>query len=226
MCGRFAQVESRQDFFDTLGLTPDDVPFDPSPIGRYNVAPGTPVLILSYLEGSYHFAPVHWGYKPAWWEKRALINARSETAATGRMFKPLWQTGRVIVPATGWFEWKRDGDIKQPYFIHHRRGTPVFFAALGHAPFDRDDAAQGFVIVTAASDKGLVDIHDRMPMVLKPAAALEWLHADTTPEEANALAKNETLPLKDFYWHPVSKKVGSVRHQSADVIDKIDDPLL
>jgi len=226
MCGRFAQVESRQDFFGTLGLTPSDVLFEPSPVGRYIVAPGTPVLILSHQNGNYHFDPVHWGYKPAWWDKPALINARGETAATGRMFKPLWQTGRAIVPATGWFEWKRDGDIKQPYFIHHRRGTPLFFAALGHAPFDGEDAAQGFVIVTAASDKGLVDIHDRMPVVLRPEAALSWLNPDTTPDKASALAKKQTLPLDDFVWHPVSKKVGSVRNHAAGLIQKIDDPLL
>lgn len=51
--------------------------------------------------------PVFWGYAPGWWDKPPLINARVETAATSRMFKPLWQHGRVICFADGWFEWKK-----------------------------------------------------------------------------------------------------------------------
>lgn len=54
--------------------------------------------------------PVFWGYAPGWWDKPPLINARVETAATSRMFKPLWQHGRVICFADGWFEWKKEGD--------------------------------------------------------------------------------------------------------------------
>jgi len=226
MCGRFAQTVSRDVYFDALDLTPDDILFDPVPIGRYNVAPGTSVLVLSHHDDQYHFNSIHWGYKPEWWDKPALINARNETAATGRMFKPLWAKGRVIVPAEGWFEWKRNRDVKQPYFVHHRHGKPLFFAAIGHAPFDRDDAAHGFVIVTAASDKGLLDIHDRMPVVLEPEAAREWLHSDTALARASALAKHSTLPLSDFAWHPVSDYVGSVRNQGATLIEKIDNPLL
>lgn len=221
MCGRFAQVESRDEYFDSLGLTPDDILFDPEPIGRYNVAPGTSVLIINHREDGYHFDPVHWGYKPEWWDKPALINARSETASSSRMFKPLWKTGRAIVPASGWFEWMRNGNVKQPYFIHHRDSKPLFFAAIGHVPFDKENAAQGFVIITAESNKGLVDIHDRMPLVLESEAALEWMHTDTSTEDALVLVRNRALPASDFAWHPVTKKVGNVKNQGAELIEEI-----
>ncbi|MEG2568334.1 MAG: SOS response-associated peptidase family protein [Acinetobacter sp.] len=69
------------------------------------------------------------GYAPGWWDKPPLINARSETAATSRMFKPLWQLGRAICFADGWFEWKKEGDKKQPYFIYQADGQPIFMAA-------------------------------------------------------------------------------------------------
>ncbi len=82
-------------------------PYDPEPIGRYNVAPGTKVLLLSERDEHLHLDPVFWGYAPGWWDKPPLINARVETAATSRMFKPLWQHGRVICFADGWFEWKK-----------------------------------------------------------------------------------------------------------------------
>ncbi len=105
----------------------------------------------------------------------ALINARVETAATSRMFKPLWQHGRAICFADGWFEWKKEGDKKQPYFIHRADGQPIFMAAIGSTPFERGDDAEGFLLVTSAADKGLVDIHDRRPLVLSPEAAREWM---------------------------------------------------
>jgi putative SOS response-associated peptidase YedK len=87
-----------------------DIPYDPEPIGRYNVAPGTKVLLLSERDEQLHLDPVFWGYAPGWWDKPPLINARVETAATSRMFKPLWQHGRAICFADGWFEWKKEGD--------------------------------------------------------------------------------------------------------------------
>lgn len=71
------------------------------------------------------------------------------------MFKPLWQHGRAFCFADGWFEWKKEGDKKQPYFIHRADGQPIFMAAIGSIPFERGDEAEGFLIVTSAADKGL-----------------------------------------------------------------------
>lgn len=162
MCGRFAQSQTREDYLALLAEDIErDIPYDPEPIGRYNVAPGTKVLLLSERDEHLHLDPVFWGYAPGWWDKPPLINARVETAATSRMFKPLWQHGRAICFADGWFEWKKEGDKKQPYFIYRADGQPVFMAAIGSTPFERGDEAEGFLIVTAAADQGLVDIHDR-----------------------------------------------------------------
>lgn len=127
MCGRFAQYSSRDNYFDALGLAPDEITFDPEPLGRFNVAPGTKVLLLNEREDSLRLDPVYWGYGPEWWDKQPLINARGETAASGRMFKPLWNHGRAIVPADGWFEWQKEGGGKQPFFIFHKEKEPLFF---------------------------------------------------------------------------------------------------
>ncbi|MFB6327307.1 SOS response-associated peptidase family protein [Pantoea deleyi] len=221
MCGRFAQYSSRDDYFDALELKADEIVYDPEPIGRFNVAPGTKVLLLNERGDALHFDPVYWGYGPAWWHKQPLINARGETAATGRMFRPLWENGRAIVPADGWYEWKRDGNKKQPYFIYHRTRVPLFFAAIGRAPYGQDHGHEGFVIVTAASNKGMVDIHDRRPLVLTADAVREWLSEDTTPERAQQIAQDAALPEKDFCWHPVSARVGSIRNQGETLIEEI-----
>lgn len=104
MCGRFAQAQTREEYLAYLVDEADrDIAYDPEPIGRFNVAPGTKVLLLSERDEQLHLDPVFWGYAPGWWDKPPLINARVETAATSRMFKPLWQqlTGLYVLRMGG-----------------------------------------------------------------------------------------------------------------------------
>lgn len=133
-----------------------------------------------------------------WWDKPPLINARVETAASSRMFKPLWEHGRAICFADGWFEWKKEGNKKQPYFIQRKDDQPIFMAAIGRTPFERGDHAEGFLIVTAAADRGLVDIHDRRPLVLTPEAAREWMRQDVTGAESAEIASDGAVSADDF----------------------------
>ncbi|WP_345831011.1 SOS response-associated peptidase family protein [Erwinia sp. HDF1-3R] len=227
MCGRFTQYRTREEYLKEFADEVErEIAYDPEPIARYNVAPGTNVLLLNQRDDSLHLDPVHWGYGPEWWHKAPLINARVETAATGRMFKPLWNNGRAIVMADGWYEWKRDDSKKQPYFIYHKSGKPIFFAVIGKVPYDKQNESEGFVIVTAASDKGLVDIHDRRPLVLSTSAVLDWLNPETTSEEAQGIAKEQSIPSDEFTWHPVSKSVGSVKNHGSELVEEIDDPVL
>ena len=104
MCGRFAQYQSRDFYLDSLGVADTDYVHDPEPIGRYNVAHGTRVLLLSQRGGERKLDPVYWGYGPEWWDKQPLINARGENAASSRMFKPSCNHGRPVVFADCWFE--------------------------------------------------------------------------------------------------------------------------
>lgn len=218
MCGRFAQYSSRDDYFESLGLQSDEITFDPEPIARFNVAPGTKVLLLNERDEELHFDPVYWGYGPEWWGKQPLINARGETAARGRMFKPLWNHGRAIVPADGWFEWQKEAGNKQPFYIFHRNREPLFFAAIGKQPFGQDHGKEGFVIVTSPSNQGMVDIHDRRPLVIGAGAVREWLSAGTSARRAEEIVHDAAVPEKDFTWHPVSKKVGNIHNQGRELI--------
>lgn len=137
------------------------------------------------------------------------------------MFKPLWNHGRAIVPADAWFEWKKEGDKKQPFCIYHKDNQPLFFAAIGKQPYGEDHGKEGFVIVTAASSQGMVDIHDRRPLVLSPDAVREWLSPETTPSRAEEIAHDAALPEKAFTWHPVSRKVGNIHHQGRELIEPV-----
>lgn len=235
MCGRFSQHQTRSEYLEALA---PDIPFngalDPVPIDRYNVAPGTRVLLLNQRDDQLYLDPVRWGYQPHWAKEAhrpPVINARVETAAESRMFKPLWQHGRALVMADGWFEWKKDAEDakrKQPYFIYHQHRTPLFFAAIGKfhpdAPTPPDD--DGFVIVTAASDAGLLDIHDRRPLALTPDAARAWLDPALSPQEAGTLAAEGAVPVDQFSWHPVGKAVGNPHHEGPALLEPIDNPLV
>jgi len=236
MCGRFAQYRYALDYLDALGAQPADVRtgLEPRALGRYNVAPGTRVQLLHQQADGLHLDPVRWGYQPAWArqaKRPPVINARVETAATSRMFRGLWQRGRALVIADGWYEWKKDSadpKLKQPYFIRLKSGEPLFFAAIGHfrpadqAPQDDD----GFVIITAASDAGMVDIHDRRPLVLPPAVAREWLDPELPMERASEVGEVEGTPVDAFDWYPVGKAVGSVKNDGPELLERIAEPLV
>ncbi|HGU7152531.1 TPA: SOS response-associated peptidase family protein [Escherichia coli] len=222
MCGRFSQSLTRAEYLAYLADAADaDFTAVPEPIGRYNVAPGTRVLLLSEGNDQLQLDPVLWGYSPEWWHKAPLINARVETAAQGRMFRTLWERGRAIVFADGWYEWAREGNKKQPYFIYRKDGHPVFIAAIGARPFGLRDDEEGFVIVTAAADKGLIDIHDRRPLVLTPDAARDWLRESLSGEEASMTADRGAVSADAFTWHRVSAAVGNVRNQGASLIKPV-----
>ncbi|TPW45427.1 hypothetical protein FKD06_19400 [Serratia sp. SRS-8-S-2018] len=228
MCGRFAQFHSRDEFLTALALdTPVSTAGDWH--ARYNVAPGTPVSVFHHHDGQLQLTPVNWGYAPEWWREQGkppLINARVETAEHSRMFSPLWKHGRALVPASGWYEWKKSPDnprLKQPYFTRGADRQPLFFAALYAA--DSDGSGSGsFVIITAASHAGLADIHDRRPLALPAAAARDWLDSRLTPPPGDMLADVYSLQAEDFTWQPVSPAVGAVRNDNPSLILAIDKP--
>lgn len=231
MCGRIAQYRYAVDYLDGLNL-PLSSGVDPVPINRYNVAPQSRVQLLYQDEGGVRMEGVRWGYAPFWAQGKRppTINARVETAATSRFFRDIWRTGRAIVPADGWYEWKKaahDPKIKQPYFITLRTGEPMYLAAIGQFPRGgppRD--GDGFVIITAASDAGMIDIHDRRPLVLSAECAAHWLDPELAPAEAEEIALEHGLAVAEFDWYPVGKAVGNVRNEGPQLIERITDPVL
>ena len=127
----------------------------------------------------------------------------------------------AICPVDNWFEWVDEGGPKkQPYLIRRRDGQPALCAGIGQygaVPGEHD----GFVILTADSEGGLVDVHDRRPVVLCPALARAWLAPATAPEQAEQMALNLGEPAPLFEWYPVSTAVGNVRHQGPDLVQRL-----
>ncbi|AZL73246.1 SOS response-associated peptidase family protein [Pseudomonas oryziphila] len=225
MCGRFAQYQGLADYLRELQAEQDVVSgYDNHPIARYNVAPGSRVLVLHNAEDGLRIDPCHWGWAPFWAKDKrpAPINARVETVTTGKFFKALWPQGRALVMADGWYEWVADPldpKRKQPYFIRLKSGAPMFMAALAEVrPELEANEGDGFVIITAASDAGMVDIHDRRPLVLGAEHARMWIDPELTAVEAERVAREQCLPVEAFEWFAVGRQVGNVRNEGAELI--------
>lgn len=225
MCGRFVQYEGMAIFIEELNPQMELFSgYDAVPINRYNVAPTTRVQLLHAAENGLHIDAVKWGWAPFWAKGKRPdpINARVETVTTGKFFKQLWPNGRAVVPSEGWYEWVKDPDDpkkKQPYFIRLKSQKPMFFGALAQVSLGLEpNEGDGFVIITAASDQGMVDIHDRKPLVLTPEHAREWLDPGLAPERAQEIATECCQPTEDFEWYAVGKEVGNVKHLGAELL--------
>lgn len=231
MCGRFVMSGSLEEYIQELD--PQGELFakvDTQPIARYNVAPGTDVQVMHVEADGVQISPIHWGWKReiSWPKPRVVqpINARIETIAKGRFYKPLFPDHRALIPADGWYEWvhdELDADKKQPFFIRLKSRKPMFFAGLAQAePGPEADQPPGFLIITGSSDAGMLDIHDRRPVVLSPELAWEWLAPGLSKERAKAIATDCSQPVEDFEWYPVSKDVGNVHNQGEYLVKSVD----
>ncbi|CAI8751437.1 Abasic site processing protein YedK [Pseudomonas chlororaphis] len=225
MCGRIAQYRYIESYCDVLGLDGKWLSsIENKPLDRYNVAPTTLVALLHQAEGGLHADLVRWGWRPHWAKDRAPpVNARVEKVAHGPFFREIWPH-RAICPIDGWFEWVDEGGPKkQPYFIRRKDGAPCLCASNGQLP-DADEGHgenDGFVIITADAQGGMVDIHDRRPVVLTPDLAREWLDPVTPKERTEQMVLYHGEPAEVFEWFRVDRAVGNSRNQGAHLIKPI-----
>ncbi|WP_263263016.1 SOS response-associated peptidase family protein [Pseudomonas entomophila] len=218
MCGRFVQDRSVADYVDWLGTNAASG-YDGVPLERYNVAPTSKVHVLQESGNGLLISAIKWGWQPFWakGKRPPAINARVETVSSSGFFRDAWPH-RLLVPAAGWYEWVTNADDpkhKQPYFIHLKSGEPMFFAGIG-----RED--EGFVILTADSMGGMVDIHDRRPIVLAPELAKEWMNPATTQQRAEVIARELGTGTEAFEWYAVDRAVGNVRNQGEQLVMPLD----
>lgn len=227
MCGRLAQYRSMLDYLSELGSDQELIgPMSDLPIERYNIAPSTRVHLLHSTASGLAVAAVRWGWMPHWAKGKMPppINARVEKVATGAYFRQIWPN-RALVAADGWYEWVRDETDpkrKQPYFIRRHDGSPCFFATVGQYPSEAESREDdGFVIITADAEGGMIDVHDRRPVVLSPELAREWVDSATSTLRAEQMLLHHGRPSEDFEWFQVDRAVGNARNQGAELIKPI-----
>ena len=228
MCGRLSQYRGIHDFVAALSMPGALVnSVGDQPLGRYNAAPTMQLALFHIAGDALHADAVRWGWRPLWADDRAApVNARVEKVAHGPFFRQIWPH-RALCPIDNWFEWLDEGGArKQPYLIRHRDGSPILCASIGQLPDPERGRAEhdGFVIITADAQGGMVDIHDRRPVVLAPDLAREWLDPATPKERAEQMALHQGEPADAFEWFRVSTAIGNVRNHGAELIEPTTKP--
>ncbi|MBN2130541.1 MAG: SOS response-associated peptidase, partial [Sedimentisphaerales bacterium] len=220
MCGRFtlrapASVVAEQ--FAVFAMPP----FTP----RFNIAPTQPAPVVR-MAPHRECVALRWGLIPGWAKDPAigarLINARAETAAAKPAFRASMRRRRCLVVADGFYEWRRQGKAKQPYFIHLRDDRPFGFAGLWES---WEGAAEGpletCTILTTEANSLIAPLHDRMPVILPPDAYEAWL--DSAVADPGRLA-----PLLRPYAgdemaaYPVSPYVNSPAHEGEKCVEPVE----
>ena len=161
-----------------------------------------------------------WGLIPSWAKdgKKFMINARSETVHDLASFKKSFESRRCIVPATGFYEWKREEKIKTPYFIKPKEGL-FSFAAIWSSWKPKADAesVQTVALLTIESNPVMQAIHHRVPVHLGVDRYEQWLN----PEIPGADLKDVLQPLPDDgieFWE-VDKRVNNARNNGPELMD-------
>ena len=236
VCGRYASTKNPARLaaeFDAVDTTGEDAP-EPD----YNVAPTKPVIAVVTrhprdAEGTpdpdttvRSLRVMRWGLIPHWAKQRSIgskmINARSETAATKPAYRDAMVRRRCLLPADGWFEWRRDAGGKQPFYMTMGDGTSLAMAGLWSVWHDPEADADAPPVVTCAvltrdAVGQLAGIHDRMPVLLGPDAWTSWLDPDRD-DVTDLLATPDEAVLDALELRPVSDAVNSVRNNGPELV--------
>lgn len=229
MCGRFLSSSPVSDLAERFGaeLTIEDR--EP----RFNVAPTDDVLaVATSKQGDRRLGLLSWGLVPHWTTgskpAKRLINVRSETLPERSGFRTILQRRRCILPADGFYEWRKAGDgrARQAFLIRAAGGEPLALAGLWDiwAPDDGPDAGQRIrtcTILTTAPNLAVASLHDRMPVILPAGAWEPWLDpavSDLALLQSFLRPSDEPLDLV-----PVGPLVNNVKNDGPELIEPVAD---
>ena len=223
MCGRFTLRLSPSELAEIFRLLrePDVRP-------RYNIAPTQPVAVIR-AEGKFRDPSLmRWGLIPFWAKDdkigSRLINARAETVAEKPSFRAAFRKRRCLIPADGFYEWKKlDDKTKQPYFIGLRHDDPFALAGLWeHWTGPNGNPVESCTIITCPANESLAKLHDRMPVILHEDDYDRWLDPQNKQfEELQSLLV--PYPAAEMRTYPVSKLVNSPKNDVPDCAEPVDD---
>lgn len=213
MCGRFGQTASGEVLARLLGL--DGVPDPPDVPKNINLCPTDPAVVgLALEDGSRAVELMRWGLLPPWAKDKRVaarhINARSETVHTRPAFREAFRERRCLVPTDGFYEWKREGKKRLPFHFGVRDVDAFAMAGL----WERWKSPEGewvrtFTVLTTDANALIAPIHDRMPVILPPAALATWL--EPTAGETALRELLGPFPAERMEAWRVSPEINSVR---------------
>ncbi len=220
MCGRFALVSPAELLVKILLLnrTPDLQP-------RFNISPtqNAPAVRVEPKTNERELSFLRWGLVPSWSKDMSksarMINAKSETAFENPAFRKAARKRRCLIPADGFYEWKRMGKEKQPFYFHRSDKTPFAFAGLWERWIGPDEiTVESYTILTTESNDIVSPIHNRMPVILPPEHYSRWLDPNIhEPAELQDLF--DPYPAEEMNAYPVSSHVNNPQHDDARCIE-------
>jgi putative SOS response-associated peptidase YedK len=221
MCGRYTLVTDPEQLMMRFHL--ESLPISIQP--RFNIAPGQLIPVIIASQGKRRIGELRWGLIPAWAQDEKmgykLINARAETLMEKPSFRNLIARKRCIIPADGFYEWKQTGKGKQPMRIQMKSGELFAFAGL-YDTWTRPDGQKvhSCTIITTEPNDVVSDIHNRMPVILKPDDEEVWL--DREKDDARLL-QSLLIPYdaRQMRAYPVSAMVGNPRNDVPECIEEI-----
>ncbi len=191
---------------------------------RWNGAPTDKLAVVrrNHEAGENSLDLIRWGLVPHFAKDlkvgASLINARCETVATKPAFRGAWaKRRRCLIPVDGFYEWKREGKVKQPYALALKGGEPMALAGLWE---NWKDPATGewvrtFTVLTTAPNELIAPLHDRMPVIVPHEDWDLWLSG----EDATALMK--PLPAEEMEMWTVSTAVNKVGNEGAELWERV-----
>jgi putative SOS response-associated peptidase YedK len=226
MCGRYYRSSDKQKIADSFRLHGDlsGVMLDQA---NYNIAPGTfqPVIRHDEDTGERELVLMRWGFIPHYIKELAslkgfsTINARAESLLTSPTWRGSIRSRRCIIPADGFYEWKKiDAKFKQPFAFSMADGASFAFAGLWDAWREPGRGwLQSYSIVTTKANGLMAPVHNRMPVILKPGDYLRWMDSDANPD----LPLDLLVPCDSeaMQANPCNTLVGSVRNNGPDMLN-------
>ncbi|MEO8759222.1 MAG: SOS response-associated peptidase [Devosia sp.] len=219
MCGRYAFLlppQAMADLFKTLNQAADYPP-------RYNIAPTQPVIVVAEREGRRTSELFRWGFVPGWVKDPKdwplLINARAETMADKPAFRDAVRNTRCIVPASGYYEWKKRSDgTRWPYYITATGTETMAFAGLYSTwTGPNGEEVDTVCIVTTEPNGEVSEVYDRMPAILRGDAIDAWLNTRDV-DVAEALGLAAPMPDGTMTYYPVGKAIGAAAAEGSELI--------
>jgi len=231
MCGRFVSATPPDQLAKYFGA---EAPSEERLLAvNHNVAPTQAIYTVYEHGGVRRLDTFHWGLVPFWAKDpkigSRMINARGETLAEKNSYKRPFAKRRCIIPADGFYEWKKiEGQKKkQPMYMSRVDGEPLAFAGLWevwHDPNHTDSEGEAMellscTIITGEPNERVAEVHDRMPVILPPDAWDTWLDRDN--HDTDSLGKLLVpAPSQLITVRTVSTDVNNVRNNGPELIEQ------
>ena len=220
MCGRFVQTDSEEKVMSAFDILQSEMILEP----RYNICPSQRISVIIQQNGTRTLEMRTWGLIPFWAnEPNPLINARSETVAEKPSFRHAFRKRRCLIPASGFYEWAKEGGQKQPYFIRLKNERHMAFAGLWEEWLSpKGENHQTCAILTVTANSLMQKIHHRMPVILTPKSGAMWLD-----HFGSAFSPQKLLlpfPADKMEAWRVSRKVSVPAFDNPDCLKKINTP--